>query len=197
MNALALARLDDPLVGSKHALRRSDFLRTLASGVNSSQPANDVGEKSSSYDEHASGSLFWTQKDPTRFAGGRKVFLSGPNGGPSVQLQPTDGAWTAVVDSLANGGTSNLYVYGGDDPVNREDPNGEGFFGTVSNCIEIKVEASPDTCPSGVQYILKCVTATCLYVSTGPSGDVCTLPFSTDVNYNNLEAPECAPGVWC
>ena len=71
MNALALARLDDPLVGSKHALRRSDFLRTLASGVNSSQPANDVGEKSSSYDEHASGSLFWTQKDPIRFDGGQ------------------------------------------------------------------------------------------------------------------------------
>ena len=75
MNALALARLDDPLVGSKHALRRSDFLRTLASGVNSSQPANDVGEKSSSYDEHASGSLFWTQKDPIRMDGSINLYV--------------------------------------------------------------------------------------------------------------------------
>jgi hypothetical protein len=69
MNALALARLDDPLAGSKHALRRSGFPRILASGVYASQPANDVGEKSSSYDELASGSLFWTQKDPIRFHG--------------------------------------------------------------------------------------------------------------------------------
>ena len=72
MNALALARLDDPLVGSKHALRRSETLCTLASGLYVSQPANDVGEKCSSYDEHASGSLFWTQKDPIRFDGGQE-----------------------------------------------------------------------------------------------------------------------------
>ncbi len=56
-------------MGSKHALRRSDFPCTLASGLTSLQPSNDVGEKSSSYDEHASGSLFWTQKDPIGFKG--------------------------------------------------------------------------------------------------------------------------------
>jgi hypothetical protein len=72
MNALALARLDDPLAGSKPALRRSETLCTLASGLTSLQPSNDVGEKSSSYDEHASGSLFWTQKDPIRFGGGQE-----------------------------------------------------------------------------------------------------------------------------
>src|SRR5271155_4003970 len=69
MNILARARTDDPLVGSKHALRRSGFPCTLASGLTSLQPANDVGEKSLSYDEHASGSLFFSQKDPIRFAG--------------------------------------------------------------------------------------------------------------------------------
>jgi len=69
MNAVALARLDDPLAGSKHALRRSGFPCILASGLTSLQPSNDVGEKSSSYDEHAPGSLFWTQKDPIRFNG--------------------------------------------------------------------------------------------------------------------------------
>ncbi len=74
MNALALARLDDPLAGSKHALRRSGFPRILASGVYASQPANDVGEKSSSYDELASGSLFWTQKDRSRFRGGYNLY---------------------------------------------------------------------------------------------------------------------------
>ncbi len=89
MNALALARLDDPLVGSKHALRRSDFLRTLASGVNSSQPANDVGEKSSSYDEHASGSLFWTQKDPIRFDGEDTNIYAYSGDDPINNIDPT------------------------------------------------------------------------------------------------------------
>jgi hypothetical protein len=35
------------------------------------QPSNDVGESCSSYDELASRSCFWTQKDPIRFLGGQ------------------------------------------------------------------------------------------------------------------------------
>src|SRR5271155_5261346 len=89
MNALALARLDDPLVGSKHALRRSDFPCTLASGLTSLQPSNDVGEKSSSYDEHASGSLFWTQKDPIGFGGGQQNIYTYAGDDPINRIDPS------------------------------------------------------------------------------------------------------------
>jgi uncharacterized protein RhaS with RHS repeats len=71
MFSAALARLDEPASGRKLALRRSGSPCTLVSGLPALQPANDVGESCSSYDEQASGSCFWTQKDPIGFLSGQ------------------------------------------------------------------------------------------------------------------------------
>jgi hypothetical protein len=129
MNALALARLDDPLVGSKHALRRSDFLRTLASGVNSSQPANDVGEKSSSYDELVSGSLFWTQKDPVTFAGGRNLYVYAED--DPLNRADTSGLWGFALGGTFTGSAGGWWGAGatGGVGIYWDSEEGAGFYG--------------------------------------------------------------------
>jgi len=110
MNAVALARLDDPLAGSKHALRRSGFPCILASGLTSLQPSNDVGEKSSSYDEHAPGSLFWTQKDPIRLDGGVNVYdYAGDD--PINHTDRSGKDWSQVADCVVAGGSLSSCIH--------------------------------------------------------------------------------------
>jgi RHS repeat-associated protein len=70
----ATALPEAPFEGQKLALRRSDFLRELASGLDALQPANTNGESARAYDESASESCIWTSKDPTRFDGGMNLY---------------------------------------------------------------------------------------------------------------------------
>ena len=53
------------------------------------QPSNDVGETSPSYDELASGSLFWTQKDPIGFNAGQSNLYAYAGDEPISQTDRT------------------------------------------------------------------------------------------------------------
>jgi RHS repeat-associated protein len=70
----ATALPEAPFEGQELALRRSGFLRELASGLDALQPANTNGESARAYDESASESCTWTSKDPLRFEGAVNLY---------------------------------------------------------------------------------------------------------------------------
>ena len=96
MRGAAAIPLEEPLCRPKHALRRFWPLPACAPGVELLQPANDVREKSFSYVERASGSCFWTAKDPSRFRGRQLNFYAYAGNDPVNALDPKGKDWTDV-----------------------------------------------------------------------------------------------------